>query len=712
MTKHNIWSISIIVLLFGLLCTPLIVAGSLYFPFVTGKVFAFRIIMALALVAWLLLVLRRPEYLPKKSAIIVASGLFIVWLAISNFLGIDPASSFFSNFERMEGWFTHLFLFGYLVVLSSVFRTESLWNRFFGVSLVVGNIVALFATFDSVARTSAVLGNSTYVAIYALFNLYFALLLAYRLFKKRGQEAIIRYSGLAYYAASVLLLGYVIFRTQTRGTVLALVFSAMLFLLLSAVSFWKNKKVRMTAVALLAVAVAGAALFWTNRDAAFIQENPMLVRIATISASEGTGRARVVNWGIALQSIKENPVFGWGQENYMHVFPRFYDPQMYAQEPWFDRTHNAFIDWTVQGGVGALAIYLSLFLIPLYAIHVSTSLTRTEKNLLTSLFVAYGIHNLFVFDNYSSYLMFFTLLGFVVHHQRKDAVALVIDDRLKQVAAAVLILSVLVTSYVVTVKPMIVAAKIIDVLKTQDPDQALNTYDRIFRMNTFGTFEAGTRLLSDISNFGRVDDEQIRRRYMEMATAIGEGMISSNPESTRAHEFYGSFLIQTNNPKRAIEVLERARELAPNRQNNLYTLGYAYINDGQLEKALETFRHAYEVAPENQRAANYYGAMLMVTGDASGREMIKEYSYDDPFFLAVFSGTKQYKEVIKILEKQIADQPANNQLKISLAIAYFRDGQKAKSVTILREVQKAVPEFKAQGDQLIREIQAGRNPFK
>ncbi len=712
MTKHNIWSISIIVLLFAALLTPLIVAGSLYFPFVTGKVFMIRIIVSLATALWLVLILKKPEFLPKKSSVLITSAAFVAWLAFANIFSVDSSNSFFSNFERMEGWFTHLYLFLFLLVASSVLQTEKLWNWFLATSVIVANYIALYATFDSTARTQAILGNSTYVAIYALFNLFFAVLLAYRIYKSTLDNIALKYTGILYYVLSVILFVYVIFRTQTRGTVLALVFSTILFLILSAISYWKNKKVRIVTLTLVILSILVAGLFWQNRNAAFIQNNPMLVRVATISASEGTGKARLVNWNIAINGIKENPLLGWGQENYTYVFAQKYDPRMYAQEPWFDRTHNAFLDWSIQGGIPALLIYLALFATAAYTFKVSTSLTRTEKNLMISLLAAYGIHNMFVFDNYSSYLMFFVVLAFAIHHSQKEKIKIILDEKMKQAAVIFLVLLLILASYFTVIKPLSASRELITVFSQKDAYKVLDIYKSILEKNSFGSDETTIRLLSEANNFMKVDNAEFQKAYLDFSTKAGEEMIVRGPDDVRRLETYGTYLYQVGDISKSISILEKAQTLAPNRHNNLYTLGFAYIENKQLDKAMEVFKHAYEQLPENETARTYYGAVLLLSGDTKGKDFIGNYSYKNPIFLLAFGKTKQYKEVIKIREQFKSDNPTDYQNQVSLAVAYVLDKQPAKAIQILREVQKAVPEFKAQGDALIRDIQTGKSIVK
>jgi hypothetical protein len=58
---------------------PLVVANDMFFPFITGKNFWFRILVECALGAWVLLAIADPAYRPKFSWTFVAFGACIVW---------------------------------------------------------------------------------------------------------------------------------------------------------------------------------------------------------------------------------------------------------------------------------------------------------------------------------------------------------------------------------------------------------------------------------------------------------------------------------------------------------------------------------------------------------------------------------------------------------------------------------------------------------
>src|SRR5262245_12916914 len=85
---------------------PLIVSQSLFFPYITGKNFTFRIIVEIIAGAWLALMFISAEYRPRKSWILAATTIFVFLIALSDAFGAYPFKSFWSNYERMDGWIT------------------------------------------------------------------------------------------------------------------------------------------------------------------------------------------------------------------------------------------------------------------------------------------------------------------------------------------------------------------------------------------------------------------------------------------------------------------------------------------------------------------------------------------------------------------------------------------------------------------------------
>ena len=119
------------------------IAGNLFFPFITGKNFYFRIVVEIMAAAWFSLALVLPQYRPRKNWILAAFAFFVLVMAVADAQGANPFKSFWSNFERMDGWVTLIHLLIYLTVTVSVLNTEKLWRRLLQLSLALSVFVGL-----------------------------------------------------------------------------------------------------------------------------------------------------------------------------------------------------------------------------------------------------------------------------------------------------------------------------------------------------------------------------------------------------------------------------------------------------------------------------------------------------------------------------------------------------------------------------------------
>lgn len=388
---------------------PLVVADTFFFPFITGKAFYLRIIIELAVAAWVVLALLDKEYRPRISMVGAAVLGFVLWMCVADAFALNATKAFWSNFERMEGWVYLVHLLGFFFAASAVLRVEKKWRAWFLWSLVVAGILSLHALlqlsdFAAVhqgsTRIDASLGNSAYLAIYLLFSTFVAGWLA--LTEKRTW---LKWSLITL----AVLEGVLIFFTETRGAILGLVCALLLAAFLTVLT--AGKRARQWAVGALVLLLVSIGSVYLARNSAFVQENRILQRVSSISLSDGQTRFTI--WRMAFQGALERPLTGWGQEGFNYIFNKYYDPSLYRQEQWFDRAHNAFIDWLTAGGVPAFLLYLSLFGSAFVLLWRSPELSRPERIALSAALLGYAIHNTFVFDNLYSYVYFFAILALI-----------------------------------------------------------------------------------------------------------------------------------------------------------------------------------------------------------------------------------------------------------------------------------------------------------
>jgi O-antigen ligase len=283
------------------------------------------------------------------------------------------------------------------------------------------------------ARLDSTFGNPIYLAVFMLFNIFIAAFLWAESWEKLGAGKRLPIS--LGYGSVIALDTLILFFTGTRGTILGLIGGVLLSALLIAISGSNSGRARRYAAGTLVATLILISGFFFVREQSWVHKVGFLSRLATISTSDNTVKARFMNWGMAWEGVKERPILGWGQENYAIVFDKYYNPKMYAQEQWFDRVHNIVFDWLVAGGVLGLLSYVMLFVSALWCVWRSgsaaassaqvryrankASAVRTagfslvEQSILTGLLAGYFFHNLFVFDNITSYVLFATVLAYI-----------------------------------------------------------------------------------------------------------------------------------------------------------------------------------------------------------------------------------------------------------------------------------------------------------
>lgn len=739
---NNYLRYSIISLLFLTPFVGLIVSSGLFFPYITGKNLMFRALIDIAFTLYVILALKVPAYRPRLNAIFLSFAAFIAIIFLADIFGIYPFKSFWSNFERMEGFVTHIHLFAYFIMMACVFQGEKIWTWFFQTSLAGSVIMGLIAAGQE-GRVSAQLGNSTYLGIYMLFHIFIAGFLLVRVIERKGDAAVKWWKGIAY-SAVILFDFYILYNTGTRSAFLGLMVGT--FFTAIAFAIWeKNKGLKRLGIAVLVLVVLAVASLAVFKESSFVKKHDLLARFAQLATFNKTGfeqfattqgKGRFGIWNIAYEGFKEKPILGWGQDNFNYVFNEYYDPKIYDQEQWFDRAHNVFFDWLIAGGILGLLSYLALFAAAVFAIWRSKVYEKpqekdlyflfSDKVLLTALLIAYFIHNLFVFDSLTSYMLFFAVLAFVSIHDRKAIKSGILEkhisnDGYRMAANGIVIIAGIFAMYYFTIAPYLAGKNLIKALSYQayansdgsDPayKAALASYDvAIGYDNVTGISETREQILQGASNavFSGNASNEVRQAYFSKTQTEIEKQLAE-PADARYYLFYGSFLSRVGRAASSSELsvegikyLEKASELSPGKQTILFEIGAFYITGHKYAKALPYFKKAFESEPAFNDARFLYAVALVYNGDVKASdEVLKplqgtKFIFDTRLINAYYDAN-QSKKVQQMLNQKI--EYAN-----TLAAA----GDKVGAIAQINEVIIIAPNFKAQGEKRIAEINAGK----
>ena len=715
----------------------LLVTTSLFFPYITGKNFAFRVIVEVIAVAWLALALVSAQYRPQRSWVLGAFALFILIMAIADAQGVNPFKSFWSNFERMDGWVTIAHLFIYTVVAASVMRAEMLWRRLFQLNLIVSvflTIDGLFQIMGKVAlgeggvsglsaRIDATFGNPIYLAVYMLFCVFVAALLWLQSWNERTRGE--RMGVSLWYGTVIVLDTIALFFTGTRGTMLGLIGGGVLALLIYAV-LQGTKQVRSyTVVTLIVLAILGGGLKLA-KDTSLVKSVGFLDRLASISLSDNTISARFLNMGIALQGVKERPVFGWGQENYAIVFDKYYDPRMYAQEPWFDRVHNIIFDWWIAGGTLGLLSYLSIFFAALWAIWKKNSsgmraFSAGEASILTGLLAGYFIHNLTVFDNVTSYIWFGTILGYIVWRSATNEAAPAIPQN-DPLAYSMLPYIALAMAFITWGAAWMVNANALaqnrTLLKAIAPQSTpldnLSYFKQAAAYGSFGTQEVREQLAQGMSQMAGATSvsNDVKQQFYQTSVEQMQAQAAASPLDARFPLFLGIIYGSVGDNADAAAAFQQAHELAPRKQTIYFQIGQTALAQGNNAGALAAFKTAFELDTDFTQARILYAAVSIQTGQEALADQllapaIASDTAADPRILGAYVARKEYAKAAAIWQAHITATPSDLQAYFTFAALEYQLGNRAVAIAALQAAEKYNPSIAAQADPLIQQIKNG-----
>ncbi|TSC73953.1 MAG: Uncharacterized protein G01um101444_420 [Parcubacteria group bacterium Gr01-1014_44] len=601
MSLRDIEKILVWVIKAGVYTIPflvLIISGTTFFPFITAKNIFFRIIVEFITAAWIgLLCINRERYWPKWNILSMIFSAFIAAVFLSAAFGVDFANSMWSNFERMEGLAMYFHLAALFFVLSGTFQARFDWFIIFGISIAVSFFVAFYGLLEFLGAVTAysdgtriisTLGNPLYVAAYLTFHIFLILFFWFKT----------NILWLKWLLSALFIFEIVVFfMTGSRGAFLGIIAGFGLFFLLWTIFGIRDIKRRAIFGAVMIFLVLVPFIFISLKDTEFIKGNRVLGRFANISLADNTVQARFTIWKMAIRSFTEHPILGWGPGNFIIPYAKYYDPKMFGNEAWFDRTHNMPLEWLTSGGLSVFLLYLALMGLMAWSFLGAVSrgrLTKRDAYLFVGMIGAYLFQLLFVFDTLPTYIMLIIFLSFasVIKFSeeslwttgsssagtKKSSFGMNPGVCFAVIAAS--FAAALLLTIFINVKPFRSAQAMIRAF--QDAGQGNVA-------QTKANFEKALRLSS-----GTVGIGEVREHLARIALSVPADQIQAKPE---IKEFF-EFAISEMEKETAIWTGEY-RDVKDNLVlGQLYgQLGQATQNAGMIRKSFEQYKLAADFAP-------------------------------------------------------------------------------------------------------------------
>lgn len=720
---------------------PLVYVSGLVYPYVTAKTFLLQSIgiIALAVFAYLALSGRQFFYgrLYNRFSWIPIALLTVAY--VSSIFGIDFYRSFWGLFDRGDGLLTLAVIttFFYLILLSA---DREFFDRLIKTVAVVAGIVALIAVLQWVetmfgaessflppvsGRIGSTFGNAAFLAGYLGMAL-FVILIALR--DSTGLWC-------AVYKISAVLSVLAILFAATRGTILALIAAGIVALVYLA---WDGEEgiKRGARYGLVALIVLVGLFFIFRSEFANAPFEPVS-RIASISLSDGTVSSRLFVWQNIGEETLQHPWFGYGAEHIAQLFDKIYDPSKIVEQ-WFDRSHNAFLDYFVQYGIFGLLLYISF--ISAFAISSIRIYKREPTGFLNPgflfllLILTYALQNLFVFDTPSSLWLLYALFSLCIS-ATADATTVAPLRITKLHRAVPIIVSFLIALLII---PTVILPLYANAMLTKgylyhliDVNRANAYFERGLTLGTYADLEYGYQAYNMYTERQSVSlAGQNRVSAYGYALSVLTDNFMKYPYDARTATYLGH-VMDTAPPEVAVDdmfdeqVLSRAIELSPLRAQAWYMMANISLrkadspssDDTQKEKyyrqaiiILEAYAQKEPALPVPRYilATLYYALGDKATAKKWADEALPLYITADTaaarpavkYYIAI----SDWQNAVRFLADLVEDDLSDYDVLYDLAKVTYLAGDPAASLRIVEKLRKDNPEILATDQNFLNAI--------
>ena len=440
------------IILLSIPFAALFYSSSVILPLTLPRIILFRALVEVAVLLFVVYISLASSDVKKatysrfkslyKNPISIFLTLYLLSYVVSTLFADNIYRAFWGSFERGEGVFGMLHFVAYFLLLYLVFEKKD-WVRYLAIFLLSGLFLSLHSfyqfinpTIDFQGRATSTIGNPAFLATHLIFIMIFGASLISLFLKsdvdgKKMRLSIVHGKKNHIYILIIFLALFLttIFLTGTRGAILGAGIGLLFILFYLSFSkkniFLSNYSLKNFSRYLLIIFIAFGLLFFGTRNADIWKGIPGLNRLANTKAfslSDSSTQFRLLTWGVSYEAFKERPLFGWGPENYLNAYEKYYDPA-YSNygDTWLDRAHNKLFDVLVMQGLLGLILYLGFISSIFYFI-----LKRIYKeNIALSIVLmagvtAYFVQNLFLFDQIISNITFFCLFAFIVAYAEGD----------------------------------------------------------------------------------------------------------------------------------------------------------------------------------------------------------------------------------------------------------------------------------------------------
>ncbi len=627
-------------LLIATALTPLMRTNFSLFPYVFGKAFYFSVLVALAAVCIGIGVLRSPMEWRQKwhvrfgslrsNKILLFVVLYFVSMGVSTIFSKNPYVSFWGTMDRLDG-FVHLSLYAVSAVFAGIIFEKKHWERYAYLSMVtvivlgvvawlerIGVTIPLPITLNPSSQPGSLIGSSTFLASYLLVaSIYIS--------TQIGISDIKRMYWKTAYILFYLFLFATIILTGTKGAFLGLCAAVITYTCSIVVGKKSSPVMRIGAVSILVSGVVFVGLFMATRDNPFWLKIPTITRFVHLNSNSNSVQSRVLSWDAAVQGIRERWFIGWGNEEFERVFNTYGSPKMGRYtDGWFDRAHNKYLDLLVNQGLLGFTLYVVIIAA------MVASLRNTPAAM--SLFVAYLVHNFFIFDTIVSYPIFFLLAIFSASRHGSTFRTIYRGGNWARILAVILMVCAI---YILILNSITLRQQLaFDALvKSRSPEARQQQLSAILYPSNYTQTKVRMQLLEFFVTALKPRNPTDIDSFITATHAMEEILLKGDGDPRYAVDLAQSYYylrgIDPTYANKAQDYAQSVLEQTPTAPKGYYLFTLMSLDSRRFELAIEYARKAAALDDGNARAQLQLATTLIAAGDKDSNPFY--YAADDKF---------------------------------------------------------------------------------
>jgi O-antigen ligase len=594
------------------------------FPFLSVKSYAFCFLSGalLAVIGYLAIFSKEFNFCLGKTH--KAILIFLGTLTLSGLFGLNPFQSFFGTLDRGIGIFSIFSFYIYYLGIIVLLKKENI-SKYLKYLLGVSILVALFALLQRVApgifyladgiRPGGTLGNPIFLAGYLLSFIFLAY--SFLLDSAKNSKII--------YALTGTLLLIVFFGANTRGAILGIVLGVIFLLSDFFRESIKSGNAKKSLIAVVISVLVFSGILFTTKEASLWQKVPVINRIVSFSTSDTSIINRLIGWKVALKGFTTAPILGVGYENFRSVADSEYDPRQLRgsfSETFFDKPHNAVLEVLATGGIVGIIAYAYL-LLSIWRGIGATSLDKKYKNIAKATLLAYFIQDLFIFDTFGTFLNLFIGLALLTIMEKQEEPAKTIKVSYEKIFGWLFFP---VAGLFIVYSAFIFSGNLnhYQMMNNFAQDEARTAFEfyQEAKANKFYPFK--TQLTQDaltsIAQQSQLLQVPTALRYIVPVFADSDLILEKEPNNYPFLITYAETKTIVTRFKKSYldgidQMIEKAMQLAPMRQQNYYTLSRSKIVRDDLPGALEAMQKAIDLDPLAGDPHFQYGLIAYQKGD-------------------------------------------------------------------------------------------------